>query len=283
MRSLALLAALAVVPVSVALIACGSTDSDAPGDPSGGSVIDGSPSTTDDARGATTDANAPADARGPVDDAGDAGAPLEDAATADADAAIVDSGPADAGPLSNDPFDPASCSGPLLTYAQASAMFTLGATTHVLGSYVVMHRTRTCGAVCGPWSEATQAYAAPPHNAVTGGFANVGSAQLEAPPTDPSDVTFTVRLIDASSSLAYPSGTTEFESLTASGTLLWPSSAYVYTALDNHFIPASPVPEPLPGPFVAVPLDVTLTTSCLRAASGEAADVTDQYALLVRF
>ncbi len=116
-----------------------------------------------------------------------------------------------------------------------------------------------------------------------GGFATAGVARLEAPEAADAAVQFVTRLIDASSSMTYPAGTSQFQSQTTSGALAWPEAAYMYTALDNRFIPALYVPEPLPGRFVASPLALTVTSSCLRAASTTALDATDQYALLVRF
>jgi hypothetical protein len=275
---IARLAALAVVPLAAALAACGSDASDSPTSGPGsssGSSGDAQTSSSSSSGGASSSSSS-GGARA------DGGTPTD---AAPGDGASKDAGSTDAGPITNDPFDPLSCTGTNLTYAQATALFKPGSSTRVLGSYVVKHRSRTCNPVtgCSAWDAPTQAFAAPPHDAVTGGFPTGGVAQLEAPPDPGFAVTFVLRLIDASSSMAFPSGTSQSHSTTTAGTLLWPSAPYVYTALDNHFIPALLVPEPLPGRFIAFPLDFTVTTSCLRGASSGETGVTDQYALLVRF
>ncbi len=58
---------------------------------------------------------------------------------------------------SSNPFDPASCDGPTITFAELQQKLGPGGTRTELGEFTIQRRARSCNSVtgCGAWAEAT--------------------------------------------------------------------------------------------------------------------------------
>ena len=184
--------------------------------------------------------------------------------------------------MSSDPFDPASCAGASITFAEAVARFPPGQSAVTLSSYVVMRRDRTCNGVtgCSAWGTSYQALAAPPVGNLSGGFPLQGSFGLNVSGSN-------VAAFWNDDSCPAPPGYTCADSLSflspvTSGPLSFPDqTAYAYLVYDNLFIPPSPQDESWTGDY-----SLTMTSSCARFVTAEAtaqAIETMQFAALVHF
>lgn len=181
-----------------------------------------------------------------------------------------------------DPFDPASCAGAPITFAEAVAKFAAGSSRVTLASYVLMRRDRTCNAVtgCSPWGPAAQADAAPPVGNLSGGFPLKGSFGLKTSNSN-------VAAFWNDDSCPQPPGYTcadsvSFLSPTTSGVMSFPDQmTYAYLVYDNLFIPPSPQDEGWPGDY-----SMTMSDSCARLVTAEATAMgiaTKQFAALAHF
>lgn len=242
--------------------------------------------------GSRADASgADAASTGPLDDSGTTSSADGGGLDASSDAAVVvpvdagtDAGPVaplDAGPALDDPFDPASCPGPAITFAQAVAKLSSGASSVALGSYKLMARSRSCNSVtgCSAWGTPTQAKAPPPHGYDTGDFVLGGSFRIVTDGSGlevaPLDDTCNVAYSYCTASLAFPSSQT-------SGTLTFPEATeYQYQAMNIYLVPPYPEQQNLFQTYT-----LTMTDSCAEvhsAATTTSGPATTQYGLLVRY
>jgi hypothetical protein len=210
---------------------------------------------------------------------------VQDASVQDAsspgDADIVDAAAADAAPdaaLVTDPFDALACTGPGITFAEATAKLPSNADNATLGTYTLLARERTCDEVgtCSAWGEPYQAAAKHYGGNTTGGFALHGDLVLRT-----KEGLIDVTPIDASIDDAnYTS--ISFVSPTTAGPLVFPYvDGYGYESQNNGFIPPLPVHDGWLATFV-----LTMTTSCAQFRSLEVTpngSATKQYAALVRY